>query len=235
MKRSVLLPLILLAALAPGLAGAQGGPRATGPNFDCAKATTATEKEICRVPELSDLDGLIGRYYAALMAINMGGQNDRVRQDQLFWVREREKCSAQRGDALFQCLSKSSRERLVELAAINHRRLAAEGAAPAPISGDYRYRQRGAAGTLLLIEWPDKSVSASISTFADNTHSCTIDATGLRRSGMTATWSKREDPNDPQTQCDLKIAVSGNTARVDSPNCRHWCGMRGIFTGTYSK
>ena len=223
---------LLLLALASPTAFAQ---TADGPGFDCKKAATAVEKEICRVPDLIQFDGMIARYYAALMAIDMGGQNERIRQDQLAWLRQREGCASRSGDALFECVWKSSRERLVELAAINHRRLAAAGTAPAPISGDYRYRQQGASGTLLLLEWPDKSVTANISTFAANTHSCTIDAAGLKRSGMVATWSNRDNPSDPQTQCDLKITIAGNAARVESPNCRHWCGMRGVFTGAYSK
>lgn len=73
-------------------------------SFDCQKAGTRIEKQICSSPELSKLDSdLAGIYKDALP------KGPSVRADQLKWLRERNACQ----DA--KCLAEKYKERIDEL------------------------------------------------------------------------------------------------------------------------
>ena len=81
-------------------------------SFDCAKATTPTEKLICANPRVSDLDEYLGRYYsAARAALGRGGAC--LVPNQREWLRRvRNACK----DAA--CLENSYLQRLAELDAL---------------------------------------------------------------------------------------------------------------------
>jgi uncharacterized protein YecT (DUF1311 family) len=82
---------LALAALLLALSGAPA--RAAG--FDCKRAKTEIEKEICGLLELSALDGKIARLYSAsLKALKEAnpGQIARFQKDQLAWLSTRNDC-----------------------------------------------------------------------------------------------------------------------------------------------
>ena len=64
-------------------------------SFDCKRAKTEIEKEICGLPELSALDGKIAQLYggslAALKQANPG-QIARLQKDQIAWLSTRNDC-----------------------------------------------------------------------------------------------------------------------------------------------
>ncbi len=62
-------------------------------SFDCAKAQSNVEKQICADPVVSELDEHLGRYYrAAQAALERGGEC--LRADQRRWLREtRNQCA----------------------------------------------------------------------------------------------------------------------------------------------
>jgi uncharacterized protein len=80
-------------------------------SFDCAKAQSSVEKQICADPVVSELDEHLGRYYrVAQAALERGGEC--LRADQRQWLREtRNQCA----DA--QCLRDVYGKRLRELEA----------------------------------------------------------------------------------------------------------------------
>lgn len=80
-------------------------------SFDCAKAQSNVEKQICADPVVSELDEHLGRYYrVAHAALERGGEC--LRADQRRWLREtRNQCA----DA--QCLRNAYGKRLRELEA----------------------------------------------------------------------------------------------------------------------
>jgi uncharacterized protein len=91
-------PLLALAA-APGAFAA---------GFDCARASSATERAICASPRLSELDEHLGRYYAAAR-MEIKDAAHCLQADQQAWLVRRNRC----GDA--RCLEDIYKDRLAEL------------------------------------------------------------------------------------------------------------------------
>jgi uncharacterized protein YecT (DUF1311 family) len=74
-------------------------------SFDCGRATTMAEKEICIEPELNRLDNELGRVYHKAKHIRY------VKQEQRDWLRHRDrKCGGN-----FYCLRDEMEERIHEL------------------------------------------------------------------------------------------------------------------------
>jgi len=85
------------------------------PSFDCRKATTATEIAICASPELSNLDGQLGRAFSDAYAAARGEQVKNLRLQQVAWIKTRdEDC---KGEA--SCLDSYLRKRIAELAIVD--------------------------------------------------------------------------------------------------------------------
>ena len=56
-------------------------------SFDCSKATTASEKEICNDPELSDFDKKIANVYFSIE--KSGRYYAQIVENQMLWIREK--------------------------------------------------------------------------------------------------------------------------------------------------
>lgn len=81
------------------------------PSFDCRKATTDSENAICESPELSDLDGQLGRAFGDLIAIAKPDRLKDTRADQAAWIRSRDAtCKGDKG-----CLGIFIRQRILVL------------------------------------------------------------------------------------------------------------------------
>lgn len=77
--------LVMIAALL-------GGTPLAAASFDCAKASTFIEKEICRNPELSLLDEELSRWYREALASVYS--QDELRDEQRKWISEvRDRCT----------------------------------------------------------------------------------------------------------------------------------------------
>ena len=61
-------------------------------SFDCSKAGTKVEKMICADPELSKLDGELGKAYSA--ALKKNSDPSTLKQQQRDWLKERDKCDS---------------------------------------------------------------------------------------------------------------------------------------------
>lgn len=85
-----------------------------GPSFACSKATTTTERTICAVPRLSELDDALDKSYRYALMSNIGDGAARwVRDSQRKWLKLRSACGA---DAA--CLATSYSERIDQICAV---------------------------------------------------------------------------------------------------------------------
>lgn len=81
-------------------------------SFDCQKAGTTIEKQICSDDYLSGLDDLLGSNYKKMMASNIGsGAQENLKSTQLQWLRSRNRCQDR------QCLVNAYKVRIEEICA----------------------------------------------------------------------------------------------------------------------
>lgn len=88
------------------------GSTAFGATFDCAKAGTATQKEVCADPELSGLDDELGRAFENALARATPAEAMEIRKDQQNWVARRDRCLSPHRRL---CLVNSYKRRTAEL------------------------------------------------------------------------------------------------------------------------
>ena len=80
------------------------------PSFDCAKASTFSEKAICSDPLLGKLDGALSENYKYMLASDIGdGARADLKESQKKWLIERNRCANN------QCLSDAYRKRIDEV------------------------------------------------------------------------------------------------------------------------
>ena len=82
---------LLLASLAM-LALSTGHRDAAAAGFDCKRAKSLVEKQICGVPELSKGDGEVAALYTRTLAALAKDGATSLREEQRSWLREREEC-----------------------------------------------------------------------------------------------------------------------------------------------
>ena len=94
------------------------------PSFDCKRASSIAEKEICGLPELEDLDCDIAAAFTQALAVLSAADADALRADQRAWLKTRDDC----GDLIhgnppiyadvFACLREQMTARAAKLRAI---------------------------------------------------------------------------------------------------------------------
>jgi uncharacterized protein YecT (DUF1311 family) len=70
----------------------QAAPPPAKPSFDCGRAATIVEKEICAIPEFADLDSRIGTLFNQALTIVSARDAEALRADQRVWIKERDEC-----------------------------------------------------------------------------------------------------------------------------------------------
>jgi uncharacterized protein len=95
--------------LAPAAAIAQA------PSFDCAKAASWTERQVCSDPSLADLDRELAVVYGRARAAADAAGEDRIRTEQRAWAKDRGGCET--GGQPRACLEHRYRDRLAQLQA----------------------------------------------------------------------------------------------------------------------
>ncbi|HTM80444.1 hypothetical protein [Asticcacaulis sp.] len=89
-----------------------GASNAHAASFDCAKATTADEKTICRNRSLSDSDVKMATMFSMNTRLVMMGSRGNMQDRQREWVAERNTCKGR-----FKCLTAVYAKRISELQA----------------------------------------------------------------------------------------------------------------------
>jgi uncharacterized protein YecT (DUF1311 family) len=67
-------------------------PAPVPPSFDCSRAATVVEKEICATPEFSSLDNRIAALVAQALTIVSARDAEALRGDQRAWLKDRDDC-----------------------------------------------------------------------------------------------------------------------------------------------
>jgi uncharacterized protein YecT (DUF1311 family) len=119
LQRRVLIVLGIAVAMA-------GGPRPpqAAPSFDCKRASSIAEKEICGIPELEALDRDIAASFTQALAVLSAADADALRADQRAWLKTRDACDDLiHGDPpiyadVFGCLRQEMTARAAKLRAI---------------------------------------------------------------------------------------------------------------------
>lgn len=97
----------------PFASAAQGGP-----SFDCAKASIAVERAVCKDADLAKSDRELSQLYAALLARLTGPAKESLQKGQLAWVVNRNRgCTGEDADAMSICLKRRYGERIADLKA----------------------------------------------------------------------------------------------------------------------
>lgn len=102
----------LLVAAAPAFAQ-------SGPSFDCAKASTAIERAICKSPDLARSDRDLAGLYTALQTRLSGPARDHLVKDQLRWIGNREQACSDGPIETPQCLKMRYAGRIAFLRALD--------------------------------------------------------------------------------------------------------------------
>jgi uncharacterized protein len=119
----------ITASLLLGAAGAATAAGASGPTFDCAKASGEVEKLICSDAALAARDRQLATVYQAATAKARGPQAATLRSEQRGWVKGRNDCWKARGqptwitatwtvDSVAACVDAQYRLRTSELQAV---------------------------------------------------------------------------------------------------------------------
>jgi len=101
---------------------------AAAAGFDCKRAKSLVEKQICGVPELSKRDGEVAALYARTLVLLARDGATALREEQRGWLREREECEEMiHGDPVVMadvlaCIRRLMDEREVRLQAIAARK-----------------------------------------------------------------------------------------------------------------
>ena len=83
-------------------------PQAIAASFDCSKVSTYVERTICADVLLERLDIALAQNYRGMLASDFGGSKTVLRQEQLKWMSERNKCTN------IKCIADAYRKRLDE-------------------------------------------------------------------------------------------------------------------------
>jgi len=86
---------------------------ASGPSFDCAKASLPAEKAICASPELAALDRELASTFNDTVRNGAAAQQNRQRTAQKAWLARRNACATTADTPV--CLRETYRRRIVEL------------------------------------------------------------------------------------------------------------------------
>lgn len=201
----------IVVAIAAGFAASQVEAQ---PSFNCDKAVSAAEKEVCRVPDLQWYDRQLARLYDVARKEPTANQNALLAEQRNFIAR-REACRAD-----LECLVKSYELRLAELAPkVNVFQAYAE------------YKPKSFGGGLWIVRF-GYNAAVKILTIGGGGHTCVFDADNAELGGKgVIRW---RDPHE--NACRLTIAPDGDDVmRVETKNCQDYCGMRAILDGEYTR
>jgi uncharacterized protein len=98
--------MLLLSDRPPKLS--QGDPRESKPYFDCEKAASKIERQICDDTLLSKLDSVLADNYSSMLASDFGGSKASLKAEQRAWISKRDVCKNRK------CLIEAYRVRIDE-------------------------------------------------------------------------------------------------------------------------
>lgn len=185
------------------------------PSFDCAKATTVSEKAVCEIPDLPWFDRQMARLYKQAQA-EPGADRAALAEGQRAFLRNREVC----GDD-YECLMDAYHARLTLLA---------------PLVNVYEafalYERKGEASGSLWVTRFGAEAGVKISTIGGGDHTCTFETDSAEVGGKGVIRFRGK--GDDQCHMDIVPNDSDHTLTVETKDCQDYCGMRAVLDGTYA-
>jgi uncharacterized protein len=218
-------------------------------SFDCSRAATPVEHMICADPQLTELDGEMGRRYFDRRAALRGQERQDMLDEQVQWLDSRAKrCQLPPSGPIGADQALQARPCLVDA----YRRRIAQLEPPSPpparhtpvgvdtIMGRWFYVVSD--GEMIIAQGARGHIDLSIETVSGPTfHTCSLDTGEGRFAGDTLSVRIEDDdysltPPRPGV-CMIAIRFVGDRAFVDADGavCRNFCGARGIFQGEYRR
>jgi uncharacterized protein len=197
------------------------------PSFDCTKATSLAEREICKDARLAFQDKLLSKFYVFLK-----GQphQDETLSGQLHWTEKRDLCGTD-----WHCLYKRYSERIDELAV-------AAGKL-GQVTGTYGYNFGSLGydghptnfGTAYIVLQNDGTLFGSIDTIsAHSFNMCGVEFENAHPLGDTWIWQTGSEEAE-EDKAIVLIRFENDKLRIDAINGRSFCGAHGHFEETYAR
>jgi uncharacterized protein len=168
-------------------------------------------------------DAALSRLYNSL---KQQGGHEAVLGRQKAWLARRDNCGSDR-----DCLGRFYDERLAELAK-------AAGDEQG-VTGSYSYalKEETNFGSAVIIREADGTLSGNIDTVSGPTyHTCGISFDSARAIGQSWLWeAPKEDVLPDDDPCRILFTPAAGSVRIDSLDCRAYCGARGWFDETYKR
>ena len=176
------------------------------PSYDCNKAASAAEKEICRVPNLQWFDRQLTRLYK-LAKEQAGANTPAIIASQRDFIETRNACNADS-----DCIERAYKARLTALSPqVNVYEPFAE------------YRSPN--GTLTIVRFGFEA-GLNILTVGGNGHTCTFETDHATVGGKgVIRWR--------DNACRMDIVPDGESLRIETKNCQDHCGMRAVMDGVF--
>lgn len=77
-------------------------------SFDCSKASSFSEKNVCKNELLGKLDDALSKNYKSMLTADFGGSKDELKQEQRAWLQSLSVCTTE------SCLIDSYKKRIDE-------------------------------------------------------------------------------------------------------------------------
>lgn len=188
------------------------GAASAAPSYDCGKAQSVSEKEVCRVPELQWFDRQLAHLFNDVKA--KGGPQ--VVADQRAFLAKREACGT-----TLECLEHVYQERLKMLGALSD---------TADAVGEFRPTKFG--GDMWVVRYGGLTGAIELVTVGDGGHTCVFETDSATQTGRGVL--KAVEQGDEGT-CRLNVLPTENNLTVETHNCQSFCGMRAIMDGLYTR
>ena len=207
-----------LLGAASGLLASVATASAASPSFDCSKASSRSEKMICANPQLATLDQQISVRFQALLAELGGPAAERLRQDQKWFIAERDDPEAVAPTV--RDLADTLRYRVKFLNAVRP-------SVPAGIVGTWR----NLAGAIVIRRSPSGTLNFEANAAEPTTGRWVCEAQGRAKQAAQSTWNVVID--DPDT-ASIALMLEGPLLTVtESPMPPEYCGLNGSLSGAY--
>ena len=189
-------------------------PAAAAPSFDCTKAKSAAEREVCEVPDLQWTDRQLARLYKLALAQSGNARASVVDSQRAFLVR-RDACANDIG-----CLDLAYKAQLKALAPrVNVYEAFGE------------YEPQGMGGSMRIVRF-GYDAAISILTVGGGDHTCTFETDSAPLGGKGVIRYAENGTN----ACRMTVAPDGDDVMVvQTKNCSDYCGMRALLDGRYRR
>jgi uncharacterized protein len=180
------------------------------PSYDCTKAVSAAEKEVCRVPDLQWFDRQLAHLFKTAKD-QPGANRDALIVQQREFIARRETCGTDSN-----CLQGAYKSRLAELAMqVNVFEVYAE------------YTPKSFGGSMWVVR-DGYYAGVKIQTVGDGGHTCTFEADNAVTTGKgVVKWRGGA--------CRIDILPDAEDLLVETHNCQTYCGIRAQMDGAYSR